>query len=96
MIVERGNLVIEITNHIFVLMPLFKLILDGTHIIEASCKKQVDEFDSGPIVCFQIICSIKRIDDFPVYKLSLEAFQMSTLSELVLFLLFKIFLLSLV
>jgi hypothetical protein len=89
-------LVIQVANHILIFLSFIELVLDGTHVIEAPRKKQIKELDSSPIIFDKVFSGIKRIDDLPVDELSLEAFQMSALGELVFLFLFNIFLFSLV
>lgn len=95
LIIERGNLVIQVADHILVLMSPFQFVLDWTHIVEASHQEEIQELDCGPIVSLQVLSSVKGIDDFSVYELGLEALEMGALGELVLLLLLQVFLFAL-
>lgn len=96
MVVERSDLVVEVANHILILLALIEFVLDGAHVIEASGEEEIEELDSSPIILSEVFGGIERVDDFPVDEFCLEALEMGTLGELVLFFLLNILLLPLI
>lgn len=55
---------------------MLQLVLDGTHVAEASSQKQVQKLDGVPVLFVEVLGGIERVDDLPIDELGLEALEM--------------------
>ena len=71
LVVKRSDLIIQVSDDIFIFMSGLELKLNWTHVEEASGEKEVEELNCGAILCLEIVGGCQRVDNLAVYKLCL-------------------------